>query len=443
MVFWAVVNVAISLIFVLSIKAPLMRAYLILNYVLIVNPTFMWTFFGIAHPRFIPGHGSYEIALIYMALFNLVLCCSFLVLMRLLPRSRFARRHVLAHRINTSEDTGRMVFIAVGLVALGVTGKLVLDSMGALRMLDAGGTGPFLQAVKVLAGFDLLSIVLLGELRLSAKRRQKLLNSVLASVLLISFILAVASGSRSQSVTVLLLGLLAYRDVVLHYRLVVVPVLALVIPVVFMLFPLLGHYRNHNYDLTEALYLLEKTNQDRYEIMLDVVATRLNYQETVARAVDVVQHQGPMGGAVYWNNIVGVIPRLIWEGKPSIDNDSRQIGHMLGIVTVDDTSTSIGLQVVGESFFEYGWLGLWVAVFQALIFTMIHKNLYCPGNRVGMTAYIFVSLYILQRDGYFAVVPGLIWLLIGFILFFGTFAVLMPRRRKPPSNETLPYRFSH
>ena len=34
-------------------------------------------------------------------------------------------------------------------------------------------------------------------------------------------------------------------------------------------------------------------------------------------------------------------------------------------------------------------------------------------------------IYILQRDGYFAVVAGLIYLLIGFFFFFGVFALLL------------------
>ena len=112
-----------------------------------------------------------------------------------------------------------------------------------------------------------------------------------------------------------------------------------------------------------------------------------------------------------------------------ISNDSQLLRRQLGLVTLNDQSTSIGLQVVGESFFEYGWIGLWVAIFQALIFAFGHRNLYRPGNPAAMAVYIVFCIYILQRDGYFAVVPGLIWLFIGFVFFFGILGLLLPGQK--------------
>lgn len=425
MMFWAVLNVALSVAFFLLIRANLMRIYLVVNYVLIVNPAFMWAIFGEAHPKFTPGHPSYEIALAYMAMFNIVLCGSFLFFSSYLPAWGMIKRNLVGHRLNFTDQVGRAIAMVILLAGVGFLGKLVLDGIGALRMMDSGGGGPFLQMLKMFSGFDILAILVLGEIRHSRRARVPALLLLVG----VSFASALISGSRSQTVTVLIITLIVYRGTVRKYWYVVYPAVVATVPLIFVVFPLLGLYRTNNYSFAEARYLAEQMGLTPSQIMAETLVTRLNYLEPLARVVDYVNFNGPAGGSVYWNNIIGAVPRLIWPGKPTIYNDSRLLGHQLGLVTLDDESTSIGLQVVGESFFEYGWIGLWVAVFQALIFAFGQKNFYRPGNPAAMAVYTMFCFYILQRDGYFAVVPGLIWFSIGFAFFFGVLGLLLPRRR--------------
>ena len=431
MLFWATVNLFISAGFGYLIKAPLVRAYLILNFVLIIQPMFLWAFFGLAHPLFQPGNPSYITGLIFQAFFNLILCLGFLCFMRALPRSRMIKRNVLRHRVNVSDRYTTITYIIVLLAVFGVLGKLSLAAMGAFRMNEGGGgDSPYLQLLKVFAGYDLIAIVLLGEIRLSVMRRLRTVNTVLLALILLALAFALWSGSRSQVVTVLILTLLGYRDFLRRNWIVMFPSLGLLLPSVFIIFPFLGYYRNSGHSFSEAIFYLRSAGLDTWDIVVDVILTRLNYSETYVRVFDAVERAGPSGGAVYWNNIIGVIPRVIWPSKPQIANNSKALGHELGLVSIDDTNTSIGLQVVGEAYYEYGWIGLWVAAFQALIFVLIHKNLYYPGNRVAMTIYTMLCFYILQRDGYFAVVPGLIWQVISFSIFFGLIAFLLPRAKR-------------
>jgi hypothetical protein len=443
MLFLAIVNLAISAIFLYLIKAPLMRAYLVVNYILIVNPMFMWTVFGLAHPRFIPGHDSYIEALMFMASFNLVLCLSFIMLMRTLPRSQIALRAIVGHRLNFQVSPKGLMGVTLLMAAVGLIFKFQLDAMGGLRMGGRGADGPFLQAVKVFSSFDLMALVLLGESRLAYKDRSRLMNLALVGLFGASLLVALATGSRSQSVTVLIVGLLAYRDKVQQFGLIIYPLMAVMMAPVFTLFPLLAYYRGNNFDIVEARYLFERSGVGVWDVVKDVIVTRLNYNEPLARVVDYADFHGPAGGQVYWNNLIGIVPRLIWPGKPQIENDSKELGHQLGLVALNDTETSIGLQVVGEAFYEFGWLGLWVAAFQALIFTMIHKNFFRPGNPAAMTVYTILVFYILQRDGYFAVVPGLIWQMIGFTFFFFGLSLFMRRARTPMLHDSVSYRFTH
>ncbi len=433
MILWAIINVLVSSMFFVTIRAPLMRAYLIINYVLVVNPSFMWEFFGLAHPKFILGHDMYAVALMYMAAFNTVLGISFIALMRSLPRSKAATRSIVAHRLNDLTHVNRIVWAVMILAAIGVIGKVGLDSLGVLRMgqavAEGAGGGPLLQVTKVIASFDLLALILLGELRLAQRQPTYLTRMALPGLLAVVLLLAIASGSRAQSLTTLIAAALSYRDVVRRYWYVVYPLAIASVPSIFVLFPLLGFYRLNGYNFAEARQSVKMTGTTTSENLLDVIVTRLNYQEAIARAVNYVELNGPQGGAIYWNNVIGLVPRLIWPDKPEITNDSRELGHLLELVTLNDESTSIGLQVVGESFYEYGWLGLWVAVFQALIFAIIHKNFFRPGLPAAITVYTYACFFILQRDGYFAVVPGLIWLSIGIAFFFAVLASLLSRHR--------------
>lgn len=443
MLFWATVNLIISAGFGYLIKAPLVRAYLILNFVLIIQPMFLWVFFGLAHPLFQPGHPNYVTGLVFQSIFNFILCLAFLGFMRTVPRSRMVRRNVLMHRLNVSENYSRIILIIGLLAVLGMLGKISLGTVGAFRMNEGGGgAGPFLQLLKAFAGFDLISIVLLGEVRLSAMGRARNINIFLFALIAIALGFAFWSGSRSQVITVIIITFVVYRDIVWRNWIFVLPGLASILPTIFVVFPFLGYYRNLDFNFSEALYQLQRTGLDAWDFMLDVLVTRLNYNETYVRVFDVVDRTGPSGGAVYWNNVIGIIPRAIWPGKPQISNNSKDLGHELGLVTADDTTTSIGLQVVGEAFYEYGWLGLWVAGFQALVFVLIHKNFFFPRNRAAMTIYTILCFYVLQRDGYFAVVPGLIWQALSFSFFFGVIAFLLPRK-KWTSHDSVPRRFAY
>ncbi len=433
MFFWALVNLGVSSGCFYLVKAPLMRAYLLLNFILIVQPVFLFRFFGLSHPLFQPGNPNYSTSLIFLAFFNIILCFSFRMFMRSLPRMHRVRRIVLRQYLNVSCVSKSILIIVAILAAIGVSGKFLLASAGAFRMNDnvTSPTANSLQFLKSFSSFDLIAIVFLGEFRLTSLPHRRRINLLLLSLIFMSLYFALFSGSRSQVVTVLILAILAYRDVVKKNWIATLFLLLIGLPSLFMIFPLLGYYRNFGFSFSEAFYQLESAGQTAQSVMNDVLITRLNYNETYVRVFNAVQSFGPSGGSIYLNNIVGLIPRIIWPDKPLIYNDSRVLGHIFGLVTANDETTSIGLQVVGEAFYEFGWLGLWVAVFQAFIFTLIHKNFFVPHNRVSMTIYIFSSLYILQRDGYFSVIPGLAWLSLSFLMFFGfAWASLYGSRRR-------------
>lgn len=420
------INILLSVSFFLSIRSVLVRAYLSINYLVMLNPVLIWYLFDVSHHKFRPDNPTNETALIYVAVFNLVLCVSYIAYLHVVPRFRVIGKISFGYTINILKNIDRVVLCAVVIALAGYGSKFILDSIGAFKMLGVSTyDGHFLQIVRQLSIFDLFAIIFLAEIRLSIYKTRALLELALLLLLVISMAFAVWSGSRGQVLVIVLLGMIAYRDIIRNHLSMFVPVMLLAVPLIFYMFPLMSLYRGHGYDLNKAIDMVLIAELGSFEVGLDVLVSRFNYFEPLVRAIEYVEYNAAAGGSVYLNNFIGLVPRAVWPNKPSISNDSQMLAHHLGLVESDDTTTSVGLRAMGEAYYELSWLGVMIANIQAFLFVIIHKNTYWPGNVVLMTMYTYLILYILQRDAYFAVVPGLVLQIVGFVLFFGVIVLTL------------------
>jgi|GEM_PF-5015950 len=421
----AVLNVLVLVAFSLSVRRMSIYLYSIVNFMLFLLPVFLAATLGAFHPRFRPYHADlYPTALIFVLLFNVTFALTFTSLVHRLPELRILQRIRRSNRLDAPAGLAPLVVFVAAVLGVSVGSKLILNSMGAFRMLDAVAMSSMLQFYKELGGLDLFLLAYLGEL----KRRPSApggVNAVYLFAMGVSVIAALISGSRFQVIMVLLLAAIAHRDTLKRHIVLTIASLFVILPNVAVIFPLLAFYRRNGYDLGTAVERVGSTVGDRPMLLLEITTQRLNYFHVFASVMDQVRQTGPAGGLVYWNNIIGVVPRLLWPGKPEISNDSRQLGHALGMVTADDRTTSIGLQIIGEAFYEFGWLGLMVAVLQGLLFAFAERQLGHRSSPAFYALYISAVVYLLSRDGYFAIVPGLIWLSIGFAMFLllGHFAI--------------------
>jgi hypothetical protein len=409
-----------------KIRKFVMTFYLVVNYVLLIQPCVIELITGAVHPKHHLPAELYNDALMFIASFNMVLGLSFATSLRYLPCSRTLNRYRESNRIDRTNRPVLFSVAALMLIALGA--KWVLHSVGGYRMLGEVQSSPFLQLIKVIALFDLFLLIFIGEFKATRHDRQMQLAALYFTVAGLTVGLAFLSGSRSQVATVVLIAMISHRSWIRRHFVMVASALLPAIPSVFVLFPFLAYYRNSGYDLGAALDGLQQNWENSYSNMLDVLTTRLNYLEPISHAIYYTNTDDPAGGSVYWNNFLGLIPRLLWPGKPEITNGSQELGHMLQLVAANDYSTSIGLRPIGEAYFELAWLGLIVAVVQGLAFAFLHKQF---GNRSGAvfgTVYIYAIFYVVSRDGFFAILPGLVYLAIGFVFFFGLMTLMLPSR---------------
>jgi hypothetical protein len=137
----------------------------------------------------------------------------------------------------------------------------------------------------------------------------------------------------------------------------------------------------------------------------DIFVDRLNY----ARVLGLVMST-PLdieGGSHYLNNIIGLIPRWIWEDKPILGLNLNQIGHDLFILQLSDKSTSIGLSNIGESYALLGWWGLVNAIPLGIIFKI--GQIYLENiNPVSKLIGAIIIVMILTTESLTYILPTLI-----------------------------------
>ena len=109
----------------------------------------------------------------------------------------------------------------------------------------------------------------------------------------------------------------------------------------------------------------------------------------------------------YLDNIFGLIQRAIWPYKPLIGLNLNEIALELGIISYNDLNTSIGLSVIGESYYQLRQYGIAIAIFQAIIFRHIESFQY-KKQLIWRASYIPLCFLVVARDSYVYIVPLLI-----------------------------------
>tara|TARA_B100000212_G_scaffold332635_1_gene301119 strand:- start:466 stop:1056 length:591 start_codon:yes stop_codon:yes gene_type:complete len=193
----------------------------------------------------------------------------------------------------------------------------------------------------------------------------------------------------------------------------------------------MSSFRNANYDIFLAFELIsfKFSIQDIQTTIAEQFIGRFNYLQTLSRVMYVVTNTGIENSSIYLNNIIGLIPRVIWPDKPFISDYGIDTGATLEMINAFDFKSSLGLGVSGEAFYRLGYFGLIVALFEANFFAFFTKNFNFKKNLTAQTLFIFYTIKLLSRDGYFAILPGLIWDSLSCFLFLGIIIVFNKPRK--------------
>lgn len=116
--------------------------------------------------------------------------------------------------------------------------------------------------------------------------------------------------------------------------------------------------------LSTLLSLVTDLDGDDVVAGLEPMFERLSYVDYFAYATDYVptvrEHEG---GALWARSILHVLqPRLLFPDKPSLESDSDVTARYTGLYVADE-GTSISIGYMGESYIDFGRVGMFVPIF--------------------------------------------------------------------------------
>tara|TARA_B100000963_G_scaffold196536_1_gene171053 strand:+ start:16993 stop:18318 length:1326 start_codon:yes stop_codon:yes gene_type:complete len=418
-IYATLLSIFIAIALFISIKSFIFRFYILVNFALFTQPAIVELIFGTVHPMHVENDSLYIRALIFVNLWNVIFGISFIIFSRIFSTFFQVTYFLNNSKINSKENYQSVLCSCFILILISILAKWKLFSLGGFQMTGVASSSPLLQLYKLLATFDLFTLIFLGEYKKLFFKKKFFMNSNYFLIAVLVLVFAFFSGSRSQIIYALIIILISHREFLKRHIVFTTIALSTAFPFIFIIFPFIAFLRNNNFDFNSAFNELGGFIESIQFIIMDVLSTRLNYLEILGKVISYVDQNGIAGGAIYLNNIIGIIPRAIWPGKPSISNDSHQLGHDLGLLQPYDTTTSIGLRPIGEAFFEFGFLGFFVAIFYGILFSFFYKQFsHVSLSAAAFTIYLYSIIYLVTRDGIFAIIPGLIYLFIGWFIFF-------------------------
>ena len=241
-----------------------------------------------------------------------------------------------------------------------------LDSIGWFRsgnmalMRDAAAKPP--QQIAILAEFGHILLILTSMLLYEKKQPITLLMYAIGFVSL--FAISLISGSRWMVISYLIVLFFNHEALRKH----TLTLFIVGIPFIGLLFPTLLLYRSSDDGLYDSFIQVLNTDFEAVESLITVISDRMNMLSTTNLIIN--DFGGVGGGANYFGNIVSLVPRILWPGKP-VQLNSNDLGADLGIIHHQDYLTSVSLTVIGESFYEIAFFGLIIALIQGVIFALI------------------------------------------------------------------------
>ena len=266
------------------------------------------------------------------------------------------------------------------LMSLGLISEFYLYYTGK----TAGAHGEMTKFTEIanLLTFKIASILLTGYYIKQHNSKDILIYLIYFTFVIICFFIAIKSGSRAEPIIILLALGFIHVETIKKYKITFLLLMLLLVPMITLMFPFLMIYRNNvslgliNVFMGVIDGSLLPWYLPGYSFIYtvgDIILDRMNLIGVIQRVIETglenfVYHSD------YWQNITNNIPRILWAGKPLAGIDANSLGHELNILHHSDKKTSIGLTVIGESFYQLKYYGSFIAVLQGAIFSFLIEN---------------------------------------------------------------------
>jgi hypothetical protein len=363
---------------------------------------------------------NYIDALIYIFIFNTVLYASYHFFC-----NNIFRQPISIFR-SVEVNKRQAILGSVFLMALSLVAEFYLSYIGKTAGVH-GVITSFNEIANLLTPLKVASILLIGFYIKQRSSKDVFIYILYLLFIILSIGLAIKSGSRSEPIIVLFALVYIHIETIKRHKIFFGILLLLLTPILTLMFPVLMIYRNNISMGLINVYMgvvdgsLLPAYWEKYSFISvfgDIILDRMN----LVRVIQIVLGSGIENSGYhsdYLQNITNNIPRILWEGKPHAGIDGNSLGHELGILHPTDKRTSIGLTVIGESFYQLKYYGPLIAVVQGAIFSFFDKKL-TPINVGAFILYFIMVTSIVTMGSYLYVIPKIIkiFVIYLFVIFF-------------------------
>ena len=407
-----------SVVFYLNHKNFLIGLYLTIFSLMYIFPALIELLSGHHHPAY--TNSFYQnTALFYISMYHSIFILSYLIFERGLKVKQL-QIPKWGEKVSISHNQYYVILFILFIFSL--LSKIYLSNINSINevMSFEFSMKPFLQTIKAVSTYNLIVILIIAYNLKKEALNIYITYLVYYSIIVVSLYIALISGSRFEVAIILLIMIYINLEYLKkNYYVLLVPGFLMII--IFKASAIFRNSKIHDKEPLSYFDSIVKFTDIQPDIVfsvflngIDIMVTRFNYLDIVARTIQMSYDKIDYSFS-YYLNVVSLVPRLFWEAKPDIGLDWHEIGQNLLILGTHDSVTSVGLGIIGESYYELKLFGLSIAIAHAFILFYINKK-FKGINLVAYVLYPLLSIYIVSKDSLIAVLPGFIYIVFPIIL---------------------------
>lgn len=444
-------------------RFPVINIYLGVNLIIFYTPAFLYLLFGLTHPSnkyIFTNTYNYTDLFFYGVILILTFDTIFLLVYLFLNNFNFNSKQIKLPNLNQLNyfHFYWVIFISVIIIDIlsFITANKFMNSsstecnpnLSSLLIINKYFENhSFLKNIKqIISEFSNMKFFLLITTGLIYyEYKTKKLLFLLLVILFYTLIIGVIIGSRFDIIIPFIFLIVIYFKQLLNFKKIIL--MGFLSFIGLLLFPIIGtiriffskdHFNNCRELENKTEMIIKMINYNNINKLTDsgilnnigdqliqqsylnkpfeIILSRLNYFDIVLKSLNFkINNSINNNFFYYYDNIYGLIPRIIYPNKRVINNNSDLLAVDLGIQIRPDNA--IGLRPVAESFIYLGEFFIFVPIVLALIFFLI-KNLYSAKNFLLKSASIYLGIMIIKRDSFHALIPGMFHEIIILIYLF-------------------------
>jgi hypothetical protein len=129
-------------------------------------------------------------------------------------------------------------------------------------------------------------------------------------------------------------------------------------------------------------------------LVFDSFVSRIDQSEVFSKILE--KYPPFLYGKPLLNFFIAFPPRLLWKDKPTVHMDGNAFGHSIGVLSPEDTLTSVGPTIVGDWYMNFGVVGIvFGMLFMGFLWRIFYEYL-IKGTKLSLSGVLIYSIVFIQ-----------------------------------------------